>query len=430
MLIGFSEVNITPEPGYPLGGYIERYLRKKRATGKLNDIYARGIYLSDGVNEYIIISAEVLLFDNSFVKKAREEISKVVGVPEQHIMLVATHTHSAPETSLEILLFRFFYTQEDTQLITKYNEFLIKRLIDTARNAKRNATEASLLVGRTFVKDACKNRVDPTLETDEEVVILMDSHKRGAIISYTCHPTVLGATNTLYSGDFLSYTAERIKDCVAKDFIPVFLVGAAGDQSTRFVRKNQTPDEAKRIGSLIAGKICEKIAELEPLVVEEIRFLRKIIKLPRRDLAEEKFKEKLVTQMKKIEEELDKVTDKGVKRKLSQDLLTANLLLEIYDDFDEYLNKLPKEVDFEVCYLILDDIGLVFIPAELFCKYGLQIKRSLNLKYVIVAGYANGYFGYIPTEEAYKKFDYESLMSIFKKGVGDILVREIIEAIK
>ena len=76
MLIGFSEVNITPKPGYPLGGYIERYLNENRAKGKLNDIYARAMYLNDGSGEVVIISVEVLLFDNSLTKKIRKEISR------------------------------------------------------------------------------------------------------------------------------------------------------------------------------------------------------------------------------------------------------------------------------------------------------------------------------------------------------------------
>ena len=119
--VGISEVSITPTPGYPLGGYIERYLKNNRASGKLHDIYARGFYLSDDYFEYIIISAEVLLFDNSFVELARKRISADTGIPGTNIMLSATHTHAAPETSLEIFLFRFFYDEEIIDLVKDYN---------------------------------------------------------------------------------------------------------------------------------------------------------------------------------------------------------------------------------------------------------------------------------------------------------------------
>jgi len=424
--VGISEVSITPTPGYPLGGYIERYLKNNRASGKLHDIYARGFYLSDDSSEYIIISAEVLLFDNSFVELARKRISADTGIPETNIMLSATHTHAAPETSLEIFLFRFFYNEEIIDLIKDYNRFLLERLVEVTQKAKHDAKESELLIGRTLLEGICTNRIDPNLEKDSEIVVIADSLMRGGLMSFTCHPTVLGADNTLYSGDFLSYAAERIKNC-AKGFVPVFINGAAGDQSTRFVRKNQSVDEAKRLGYMLGDTFCKLLKNLEKIDVKEIRLINKEVELKRRNLEEEKFREKLEAHIAELGKMLEYEQDPGKKRKISQDLLTSKLLLETYEKFDAYLKRLPETLRVNVSILILDSVAIVFIPAELFCSFGLEIKRKSKYPYTIIAGYSNGYYGYIPKSETFKHLDYESLMSIFKADYGRVLVNEVIK---
>ena len=430
MIIGFFEENITPPPGFPLGGYIERFIANQRAKGKLNDIFVRAMYLRDSSSEYLLLSADLLLFENTFVAKARRAISDVTGVPAEHIMLTATHTHSAPNTASEMILFSSFYSEEDMKLTKKYNEeFLLPKLVEVSENAKSEAREGRIFIGRDEVDSFCTNRIDPILERDKEVIVIIDDRRRGGIVSFTCHPTVLGADNLLYSGDFISFTNDTLKKCVSSEFIPLFLNGAAGDQSTRFVRRSQSVEEAKRIGKILGRKICEMMDGLEELSVDKIIFKHLNIELNVRDLEKEKFRERIERRITEIDELMKKASSEGEKRKLSQDLMTAHLILGCYEGLKRFLKRYGEKVTIPVDLLaISDDVLMVFLPLELFCRYGLEIKKKSGFKYTIIACYSNGYYGYLPTKEAFEHFDYESLMSIFTPEAGEKLVREVLLA--
>jgi len=427
VLIGFSEENITPKPGYPLGGYIERFLAKQRAKGTLNDIYARAMYISDGSEEALIISAEVLAFDNLFITTTRRVIHEATGIPKEHIMLSATHTHSAPATIAEMILFKSFLTPEDLKLTQEYNEFLITKLLEASKKAKDNATQSELLLGKGRVKNLCTNRIDPNLEKDDEIVILTDSERRGSIISFTCHPTVLGADNLLYSGDFLSYTSQVIKSCTSDAFVPVYLNGAAGDQSTRFVRKNQSVEEAKRLGEILGKEVCAVLNNLVPIEGKSIRIKCLTAEVKVRNLEEERFRERIEKRIKELEELMKKASSEGERRKISQDLFTAQLILGYYEEFANFLKTFGEKIRIGIDILFIgENVAIVFIPLELFCRYGLEIKRKSGVETTIVACYSNGYYGYLPTETIYEHLDYEALMCVLSLSSSEALLKMIL----
>ena len=80
--------------------------------------------------------------------------------------------------------------------------------------------------------------------------------------------------------------------------------------------------------------------------------------------------------------------------------------------------------------LKIGPLKIYAIPAELFCRYGLELKKNSGTEYSAIMGYANGYNGYFPTPQAYDELDYESLMAIIKRGASELFVKQILEAEK
>jgi hypothetical protein len=54
------------------------------------------------------------------------------------------------------------------------------------------------------------------------------------------------------------------------------------------------------------------------------------------------------------------------------------------------------------------DAAFVFLPGEPFVEIGLAIREASPWKFTMVAGYAEDYIGYIPTEKAFKNGGYET----------------------
>lgn len=85
--------NITPQESLPLGGYTERQDKTSIADG--DALYARSIFLRQGPEKVAIVSLEMLTVPSSLTDAVRARIPKNV-----HILLCATHTHSAPDSQM------------------------------------------------------------------------------------------------------------------------------------------------------------------------------------------------------------------------------------------------------------------------------------------------------------------------------------------
>ena len=63
--------------------------------------------------------------------------------------------------------------------------------------------------------------------------------------------------------------------------------------------------------------------------------------------------------------------------------------------------------------LNIGEIAIVGLPGEIMVEIGLKIKKKAGKK-VIVAGYANGGMGYIPTKKAMSEGGYEATSFLFE----------------
>lgn len=88
-----GKVDITPPEPLPLGGYTERGGKLMEPGGER--LFARGFELSQGNLRIRVISAEMLTIPESLHREVRAKTP--AGT---HLFLVATHTHSAPDSQM------------------------------------------------------------------------------------------------------------------------------------------------------------------------------------------------------------------------------------------------------------------------------------------------------------------------------------------
>ena len=73
-------------------------MTSRSATGVTDPIYAKAIVLSDGKTEIAIVVVDSCMMPRPVLDKAKALAFKRTGIPADHILISATHTHTAPST--------------------------------------------------------------------------------------------------------------------------------------------------------------------------------------------------------------------------------------------------------------------------------------------------------------------------------------------
>ena len=89
--VGVAKVDITPKDITGLIGVGNRPF-----AGVHDAIYARALVLDNGITSSAIVETDLVEIGDTTT--LRERIAKELGIPADHIMIAATHDHSAPRS--------------------------------------------------------------------------------------------------------------------------------------------------------------------------------------------------------------------------------------------------------------------------------------------------------------------------------------------
>ena len=90
--IGVAKADITPTD---LAGLTSQW--GTPLVGVHDPIFVRALVLDNGTDSAAIVSADLIEFGDT--TKLRERIAREVGIPASHLIISATHDHSAPKPS-------------------------------------------------------------------------------------------------------------------------------------------------------------------------------------------------------------------------------------------------------------------------------------------------------------------------------------------
>ena len=427
LFAGAATIDITPKESQFLYGYpfVERM-----STGIHDCLLSSALYMTDGGEQVIFISNDLIYTSKASVKRIRKGISEKTGVPAANIMIGATHTHSGPVTVDCIVSTNDPVVPKADREYLKYME---EQTIQTACHAFDNAVSAETAF---FIADGTgigTNRHDPLGPADMDIPVLVvrQSGKKSFIacmLVCSMHPTVLHEDSTLYSGDFPAFTREIIQKEYLKCECPVlYFTGTAGNQSPRHVTKSNTFEEASRLGRIIANAVGKKITEgIDYLSEVSVGCLHAEVDLPKRQfppvVQARSHRENALSQFEKLKElsyNPQEIRTAEVDWFGAEELLYLSVMAESKGLEKYYRLCLPVEIQ-------IIRIGLynfVAWPGEIFVEYALDLKKEAENVFVI--SLANGDLqGYIASKDAEEKGFYEASNSIFDYSGGNILVAE------
>lgn len=426
MIAGAAKVDITPSGPVWMDGMI----REHKSEGVHDPLHARALYLAseDTGRGFVIVSADVCALRTQDADIVRAQASVRTGLPADHIIVAATHTHSGPAAK------GFFNPVEE-----EYVAGLRRKLVQVIEDALARAVPAAagcasgeehtishyrrLLAddGRVIMnwEPVPAGRTVKTLgEPDPEVGVTVVTERAEpgrticVLFNHAGHPNVMSGDNYLLSADYPGFACGRIEDALGGT--AVFVNGAQGSVDIDGL-KDRDWEGVARAGSALADAVVETARRVELSDGLDVRASSVRYLIARRDFtpAELDWAEDVLAKTGgRVEAHPDGIGDDY------KALLYSRLAAR----------SEPMQVE-QTCAAI-GDTAYISFPGELFTEIGLKIKKRSPFARTCIIGLANGCIGYVPTREAISQGGYEVDTRRVADDAADLIIERSLELLR
>ena len=437
LMVGYARANITPSYSVPLSGYGNTSMRMSQ--GYQTYLLSTCIVYSDGEDTVVVYQNDLGGANKTIVANVRQKINKEYGIPEDHIMISGTHTHSAPDVG---------NTAEPS--IGQYRQELVKWMLDAFEEAYENmapvtemyygnkvcenlnfvrhyTTEAGIIKGDNL-NDLINSPYTGHTHDADNVMQVVRMNREGAddivLVNWQSHPH-RGGGSKIYN-----MTADIVgvmRDYVEKKVDGVqfmYFTGASGNlnPSSRISEENITKDYWEQGDAL--GKHAISILEGEMTKLEgtnvQITGQYYTGKTDHRE-------DHLVVLAHEVAEVW----------KETNDFTKCCQLANSYGMNSPYhanavISKasLGPTYDVEMYAYSVGDLGFVTAPYEMFDTQGVTIKEESPFTATFVVTCCNDGIGYIPSMEGFNNNTYEANNGKFMPGTGEELADEYVKMLE
>ncbi|WP_214319978.1 hypothetical protein [Nonomuraea sediminis] len=480
MLLAAASLDVTPPAGHPLDGYAAR---EGVADGAADPLRATIVWLStagDPGVAWLCLDAVAVSTD-----LARRLAGAVPGVPDERVVVCASHTHSGP-SGWSGSIHPFLPAVRSPELVEALVAAVEGVVLERRRVRALWCSPDAPGVG------ANRHRPDGPHDTSAGVLALHGPEGVEALlVDYACHPTVLGPDNLSWSADWPGAARRSLPGVVA------FLQGAAGDVSPRFVRRGRDTTEATRLGDLLATPILRALPTAQPLPAPDPRTRQDPVAPPTaRPLSNPAPRSRQDTvalpAVRAVSDPEPRIgqdsgalpaarpvsdpgpgigqggvvlpavpfSDSGPRIRRGTVALPVRgfpgrgevevRLAEAReavgrDPCDRVAQSvvegarglaalgeaaLPPVMELPISVVRLGGVAWAHVPVELFTTLAAQIKERSPFPVTRVVGYTDGYFGYVADAAAHAVGGYEALMSYFEAATGELLVEAVLDLLR
>lgn len=387
MLVGLAKDDITPAGPVDLSGYVAR---TGQSEGMHDPVYCRALVLGQGSRRLALIACDTLCFGLEYSTQVKLVVESATGIPAPHIMLAATHTHSAPASGYQIGC---------GELAHDWLASLPARVANTVGRAQSAMMEVQPSLAAVTVPGLAGNRREPDGAVDHRLHALRlkdaQGRDRGTVLHFPCHAVVLGADNRLISADYPGVLCREVE---ARTGAPcLFLQGPSGNINP-LQRGSFASCEA--MGARLAEAVLDAMDHGGPwsqLRGDVLRLRTLEVDLP---LTELPTYSELVAFRDEHRAALASPagTHSPGEANVHRAMLTwaESTLVSYCSCVTTHRVRLPLQS------LQLGNLCLIGVPAELFVEFGLEAEASataVNRHALLV--YANGDAGYVAPKQAY-----------------------------
>jgi len=405
---GAHAIDITPPklPALVNGGMTER-----RSSDVTDPLHARCLVLDDGANKLVIAVVDSCVMLRPLIEQAKALAQQSTGIPASHMLISATHCHSAPSVCGAL----------GTGVDEDYAKFLPGKIAEGIALAHKNLAPARIgwAVGKDPKNIFCRrflmkpgtaatnpfsgtskdqaqmnpgyqnpNALRRTGPADDDVSVLAVQTPGGKPLA------LLGNYSTHYAGapgisaDYFGVFCKRIGELIHAEGMQPPFMGLMSNGTSGDANCCDFLNPPRKFNHLTVGEDVAQAAfaayktihfyDWVPLVVEE-----KLLTLGVRMPGEEE-----VTKAKAVVAELPD----GKPRNLVESYARETVLL----------SQMPPTRELKLQAVRIGELGLTALPLEAFSSTGLEIKKRSPLKPTFNIDLANGYFGYLPPPDQHQ----------------------------
>ena len=424
---GYARVDITPVGQQPLGGYGQA--KKRQSTNVLNPLYVTCIALKDTDDQTVLLfSMDVI--SSGKTPNIRRIVEEATGVPQTHIMVAATHTHSAPDLTLA-----GSFVQGMQDGCVEAVKAAVADLSPAEVAAASTATEGMNFVRHYLMNDGTyagdnfgstkSGYKEHAEENDPGMQVVRftraaEDKKDIIMVNWQAHPCITGGlTKTDVSADFIGSTRQYVELQTKQHFI--YFTGAAGNQNAKSYIAGETPTtNYQEFGVMLGDYVLKTLENVTPVASGIIRTNKQVFTA-------------------EIDHSFDHLADKAAEVTAvynAEGRDAGNKVARQYGISSVYhASAITKRLSMgETKDLTIDTVtvgGLAFAcaPYEMFACHGRYIKENSPAEMTLVLSCCNGGNGYIPSNKAYDFGCYESHTGKFARGTGDQLAELFVSMI-
>jgi neutral ceramidase len=264
---GIAQADITP----PVGGMTTGYSAAKPTTGIHDPLSARVLILKANNTSVAIVSWDLCIVNSPWLF----EQVKPLGI--DHLVLMNTHTHAGPKLA-----------QEDfPSAEAPWRQTVERRVLAAIKVAQQSlfpayvaADEGSIQLGyNRLVRQRAGYSIThfenpdriPYGPVDPTVGVIRITDQQGAtrviLVSYACHPVVLGPRNRQISADYPGVMRRLVEQHAGGNAVCIFVQGGCGDINPLAMARSDDRDEdfavVERLGKNLADEVIQVLDRMQ-----------------------------------------------------------------------------------------------------------------------------------------------------------------------
>ena len=400
-----------PPSIFPIEGY-ERLLDQPQVR----------ILLLEANIQLAIVSVDITSIPTEIIADFKKIASQTAKIPEENILICATHTFSMPHFMPEQIC-KTTADKHQNEILFNLYKSAIQKAAQIARTEMKEARfgyetgTCDININRDILtKDGWwlgSNEIGPS---DKTVIVLRFDDLEGRPISilfnYAVQPSVLDGSLTLNGAKLLSADlAGAASRLIEQEFegktVAIFFIGAAGDQAPLHKSKQNYLDAN--------GNVEVKDFHEEGIILAESlgRLLGAEVLRVSKEIHSQPLKSAI-----KLESHSVRCPGQRMPMEIQSIKPTKSYNFRPDEDRDE-----PFEI------LTIGPVALVCLRPELTNQTASEIKRGSSFPITMVLTMVNGAAKYMPDQSAYDRLTYEAMNSPFGCGSAELLREKIIQVL-
>lgn len=432
--VGYGQVEITPEDSVPLQGYGNT--SNRMSTGFLNRIYTTCVAITDESDNTVLFYGNDLTTSvRTITDMVRVSVSQATGVPQENIMLSASHTHSAPDTG---------NTNEPSQV--KYNRQLVQWMTQAAVMAMENREAAEMYIGsveiegQSFVRHYLlddgtsvgyeslinNNAVEHVGQGDytmQLIKFVRQEQEDVLMVNWQVHPHRTGGSNKYnIASDIVGVLRSELETQLGCKV--AYYQAAAGNMNpTSYVPGEEVADNYQDQGRQIAQFVIDAGEDIYTKAeTGAVQVLRASVDAP-----VDHTEDHLVVFAKEVQSVWTSTNNRtqadavgkphGIRSPYHANAIVRN-------------SQQGATRTMELNAVSIGSVAFVTAGYEMFAANGMYIKENSPYDMTFVVGYSNEHNNYIPASYVFEYDAYEVDNNYFEKGTAEMLAEKFVSMLE